>query len=134
MRIVLMIVGLLSLGIGAVGVALPVLPTTPFLLVAALCFAKSSERLNCWFKSTSLYKNNLETLSRGQGMTWKSKIRIMSTVTIVMGIAFVAMKNTEIGRICLAAVWILHVVAFCFVIKTYPEDQQGNAEGNAHDD
>ena len=56
MKIMLIILGFLALGLGAVGLVIPVLPTTPFLLVSTFCFARSSERLNTWFKGTKLYK------------------------------------------------------------------------------
>ena len=49
--------GFLFFALAMVGIALPFLPTTPFVLVAAFCFARSSERLNQWFKGTKLYKN-----------------------------------------------------------------------------
>lgn len=124
MKILLIIVGFLSLGLGCVGIALPILPTTPFLLLAAFCFARSSEKLNIWFRGTKLYRDNLETFVRGEGMTWKAKLRIMGTVTLIMVIAFIAMKNTTIGRICLAVVWVAHVIAFCFIIKTCPSDKE----------
>ena len=127
MKIVLIILGFITLGLGAVGVALPVLPTTPFLLVSAFCFAKSSDRLNNWFHGTKLYKNNLESFVRGQGMTRKTKFKIMTTVTILMVIAFIMMKNTLVGRICLAVVWLAHVIAFVFFIKTCPEEQATHA-------
>ena len=68
MRIILIVLGFLSLGLACVGVVFPILPTTPFLLVAAFCFARSSERLNTWFRGTKLYKNNLETFVRGKGI------------------------------------------------------------------
>ena len=55
--------GFIALALGAIGVPLPLLPTTPFLLLAAFCFAKGSERLNHWFKSTRLYKNHLESFA-----------------------------------------------------------------------
>ncbi|MEA4891481.1 MAG: YbaN family protein [Peptococcaceae bacterium] len=121
MRIVFIVFGLAALGLGAVGVALPILPATPFLLAAAFCFAKSSQRLNAWFKGTRLYKNNLESFVRGRGMTWKAKLRILITVTVIMAIGFIAMKDAPTGRSCLAVVWVAHVIAFVFFIKTYPE-------------
>ncbi len=121
MKLFYIIVGCLSLGLGAIGTVLPVLPTTPLLLVATFCFAKSSEKLNKWFKNTKLYKNNLDTFMQGRGMTKKAKMRIMLTVTIIMVIAFIAMKNTVIGRICLTIVWLCHIIAFVFFIKNCPE-------------
>ena len=121
MKLLYIVLGCIALGLGAVGTVLPILPTTPLLLVAAFCFARSSEKLNQWFKNTRLYKENLETFVRGQGMTKKAKIRIMLTVTVIMAIAFVAMRNTIIGLICLAVVWLCHVIAFTFFIKTCPE-------------
>ena len=123
MKLLLIGLGFISLALGCVGIVLPILPTTPFLLLAAFCFAKSSKRLNDWFKNTKLYHDNLQTFSKGQGMTWKAKLRIMGSVTIVMAAAFIAMQNTLPGRICLAVVWTAHVIAFCFFIKTCPEEQ-----------
>ena len=87
-RILYIILGCIGLGLGAVGAILPLLPAFPFLLLAAFCFAKSSEKLHRWFINTKLYKNNLESYIKGQGMTRKTKIRIMVTVTILMSIGF----------------------------------------------
>ena len=123
MKLIYIILGSAALVLGAVGTILPILPTTPLLLLAAFCFARSSEKLNNWFKGTKLYKDNLETFVKGQGMTKKAKVHIMSTVTIIMAIAFIAMKNTTIGRICLCIVWLCHIIAFVFVIKTCPEKE-----------
>lgn len=135
MKLFLILLGVLSLALGCVGIALPILPTTPFLLLSAFCFAKSSRRLDTWFRGTGLYKNNLESFVRGQGMTWKAKLRIMGTVTVIIVIAFLAMRNTVVGRVCLTAVWTAHVIAFCFFIKTCPEEDETAAkESLAHDD
>lgn len=134
MRILFIILGFLTLGLGAVGVVLPILPTTPFLLASAFCFARSSQRLNTWFRGTRLYQNNLETLVRGQGMTWRAKLRVMGTVTVIMAVAFVAMYQVPVGRICLLAVWIAHIIAFCLIVKTCPSSHSHQRKAAAYDD
>lgn len=117
-KIVYIIVGCIGVGLGAIGAVLPLLPAFPFLLLAAVCFAKSSERLNNWFINTKLYKDNLESYIQGKGMTWKTKIRIMITVTVLMSIGFIMMKAVLVGRIVLACVWLFHIIYFCVGVKT----------------
>lgn len=112
------VLGCLSLGLGALGAVLPLLPAFPFLMLAAFCFAKSSEKLHNWFISTKLYKKNLESFVQGKGMTVKTKIRIMVTVTILMSIGFIMMHAVPVGRIILGFVWLFHVLYFIFGIKT----------------
>lgn len=121
-KIAYVILGCISVGLGAVGAVLPLLPSFPFLLLAAFCFARSSERLHQWFVSTRLYKDNLESYVQGKGMTRRTKIRIMATVTILMSIGFIMMHRVPVGRIVLACVWVFHVVYFCFGVKTLTED------------
>lgn len=118
-KIVYIVLGCIGVGLGAIGAVLPFLPAFPFLLLAAFCFAKSSKKLNNWFINTKLYKNNLETYVKGQGMTWKTKIRIMITVTILMGFGFIMMSNVPVGRIVLSCVWVFHIIYFIFFVKTY---------------
>lgn len=118
-KIAYIVLGCIGVGLGAIGAVLPFLPAFPFLLLAAFCFAKSSKKLNNWFINTKLYKNNLETYVKGQGMTWKTKIRIMITVTILMGFGFIMMSNVPVGRIILSCVWVFHIIYFIFFVKTY---------------
>lgn len=115
-------VGCIGLGIGAVGAVVPLLPAFPFLLLAAICFGKSSERLHTWFIGTKLYKKNLESYVQGRGMSWAAKIRIMTIVTLTMSVGFIMMSNVPIGRIVLACVWVVHIIYFCFGIKTLKAD------------
>ena len=117
-KLVLIVVGCIGLAIGAVGAVVPLLPSFPFLMLAAICFAKSSKRLNDWFINTRLYKNNLETYVKGQGTTWKTKIRIMITVTLLMSVGFIMMDAVPVGRIVLACVWLFHIIYFCVGVKT----------------
>lgn len=120
-------IGCIGVALGAVGAAVPLLPAFPFLLLAAVCFGKSSERLHTWFIGTKLYKDNLESYMEGRGMTWKAKIRIMIIVTLTMSVGFVMMSRVPVGRIILAGVWVFHILYFCFGIKTLQEEQEVEA-------
>lgn len=117
-KILLVIIGCIGVGLGALGVILPILPTVPFLLLAAFCFARSSERLNNWFIGTKLYKNNLESYVKGKGMTLKTKIKIMVTVTVLMAVGFIMMDQVPVGRVVLACVWVFHILYFVLGVKT----------------
>lgn len=125
-RIILIIVGCLGVGLGAVGAVLPVMPAFPFLLLAAVCFAKSSERLDRWFRGTKLYKNDLESFVKGQGMTRRTKIKVMITVTLLMSVWFVVMFSRQIYVPCmiLGGVWLFHIVYFLFLVKTHRKDPE----------
>lgn len=115
-----MILGCTGLGLGAVGAVVPMLPAFPFLLLAAYCFARSNEKLHSWFVQTKLYKENLEDYVAGRGMTKKTKVRIMITVTLLMSIGFAMMGAVPVGRMVLGGVWAFHIVYFIFGIKTIP--------------
>ena len=122
-KILYIILGCIGLGIGAVGSVVPLLPSFPFLLLAAFCFAKSSEKLHNWFINTKLYKNNLESYVQRRGMTKATKIRIICTVTLLMGFGFLMMSKVPVGRIILSLVWVFHIVYFMFGVKTLEEDK-----------
>lgn len=119
------ILGCISVGLGSVGVVLPILPTVPFLLLAAFSFAKSSEKLHTWFVNTNLYKKNLESFVAGKGMTRAAKLRVMITVTLLMSIGFTVMllKAIYIPCIILACVWVFHIVYFIWGVKTYKPEK-----------
>ena len=115
-KILYILIGCISLGLGIIGVILPILPTVPFVLLAAFCFARSSERLDDWFKNTKLYReNNIKNV-----MTKQAKIRIMCSVTLLMSVGFIMMglKGIVVGDIVLLIVWIFHMAYFTFGVKT----------------
>ena len=68
--------------------------------------------------------DNLEDFVAGRGMTVKTKIRIMVTVTLLMSIGFIMMgaKGIVPGCIVQGCVWAFHIIYFCFGVKTIPAD------------
>ena len=123
-KILYIVLGCISVGLGALGAVLPVLPTVPFLMLTAFCFARSSEKLDHWFRSTKLYEENLKDFVAGKGMTKKTKIRIMVTVTLLMSIGFVVMglRGIVSGCVVLGLVWVFHIAYFVFGVRTYQEE------------
>lgn len=121
-KILYIILGCIGVGLGAVGAVVPMLPAFPFLMLAAFCFARSSEKLDKWFKNTKLYKDNLEDFVAGRGMTWRTKLRVMITVTLLMAIGFtmMALKSITVGCIVLSCVWGFHIIYFIWGVKTIP--------------
>jgi uncharacterized membrane protein YbaN (DUF454 family) len=77
-RALLMVAGTICLGLGAIGIFLPVLPTTPFLLLAAGCYLRSSERLHKWLLSNRWFGEYIKNYQAGRGIPMKTKIIALS--------------------------------------------------------
>ncbi len=80
-RIIYLIVGFISFGLGTVGIILPVLPTTPFYLLAAFCFVRGSERFANWFLNSKLYKNHVGNFAKHHVMTIYGELILLSCVS-----------------------------------------------------
>lgn len=115
--------GFVFFGLGAVGALVPVLPTTPFLLLAAYFFARGSEKFNRWFLSTDLYKKHLESFLETRSMTIQTKAGILGLASAMMISTFVLLDNTYI-RGLLAFLILFMYYYFAFQIKTIRKEEE----------
>lgn len=92
--------GILLLGLGFIGLFLPVLPTTPFVLLAAGCFAKSSPTLHYWLKNSALFGGLLQRWEQNQCITKGTKISAVAMIILFGGsslIFFVPAGYPQLG-------------------------------------
>lgn len=117
MKIIYILIGSISLALGFIGVVLPILPTTPFLLLASFCFVKGSKRIDAWFKTTKLYKEHLERFQEEKTLTKAAKRNILVFATVMLLACFFMMHNIY-GRIAVVTIICIKWYVFVFKIKT----------------
>lgn len=123
--------GCISLALGTIGIVLPILPTVPFYLLTAFCFANSSERLHDWFIHTTVYKKYIGSYFRRRGMTKKAKCLLIGTVTAIMVPGFILMDKVPVGRAIMLVVWVGHIFYFGFKVQTITQQEADEAMAEA---
>ncbi len=121
-RTVYFAVGSISALLGTIGAFVPLLPTVPLYLLAALCFARGSKRVYGWFVSTRLYQEHMKDYAQGKGLYMKVKLRIMLVITLQLGLGYQLMGHTPFGRKILLIVWIGLMLLFLFGIKSRSDE------------
>lgn len=93
-KIILIILGIISLIFGTLGIILPVLPTTPFILLSAACFIKSSSRIHNWLIRNRVFGKIIKTYTNKDGIPLATKIYALSLlwISIILTISFFAHK------------------------------------------
>jgi uncharacterized protein len=118
LRLLLLGTGTVSLGIGILGIIFPVLPTTPFILVSGICFAKSSDRLHQWLLTSKLTQHSYTRVLNKEGMTLRMKIGVLSFAWTMLILAAIFLAKSTVMRIVYPSLGVLKTILFFTVIKT----------------
>ena len=117
-RYVFLTIGSISFALGTAGIVLPLLPTVPFYMLTLFCLARGSERLHKMFLASSLYQKTVAAYERDKALTLRTKLSILASVTTIMAIGAYFSQNIPVALIVMGLVWIGHVIALAFIVKT----------------
>jgi len=113
-RILLIIAGTFFVGLGIVGIFVPVLPTTPFLLLAAACYARSSQRFYSWLLNNKWFGNYIRNYLQRKGVPLKVKVLTVTLLWITIGASVAFAVQTLVVRLILVLIAIgvsIHILS-----------------------
>jgi uncharacterized membrane protein YbaN (DUF454 family) len=108
-RLVLLIAGTAALGLGTAGVFLPGVPTTPFLLLSAACYTRSSDRMYRWLVGHPRLGRSIRQLLAGQGLPLRTKLWSLGLAYVFLGVAAFGFPQ----------VWVRLLLVAAALVKTY---------------
>ena len=116
-------IGLIAFALGTIGVALPILPTAPFYLLASFCFARGSEKFNIWFINTKLYKKHLESFVNERAMTLKHKISLLAFANFMLAFPLILVDNIYV-KLFIVVLIVFKLYYFTFRIRTIKQQME----------
>ena len=117
-RYIFLTIGAISFVLGTAGIVIPLLPTVPFYMLTLFCLARGSERFHKMFLESSLYQKTVGAYERDKALTLRTKLSILLSVSTIMAIGAYFSQDMPIALIVMAFVWISHVIALVFIVKT----------------
>jgi uncharacterized membrane protein YbaN (DUF454 family) len=111
-RTIYYVIGYISVALGIIGIIFPILPTTPFLLLAAACFARNSEKAYNWLTNNKLFGKFIRDYHEGKGIPVKVKIYTLTFLwlSILLSILFLSILWVQILLLVIASLVSLHVI------------------------
>jgi uncharacterized membrane protein YbaN (DUF454 family) len=116
-KLLFIILGIIAMGIGIVGIVVPVLPTTPFLILASVFFVRGSEKFDIWFRNTKIYRDYAEDYINDKSMTLKRKAKLMFISDFMLAFPLIIIDNIYL-KLFIVLVIIFKYYYFIFKIKT----------------
>jgi len=116
-------VGILSVALGTVGIVVPLLPTTPLLLLAAACFVRSSDRLYGWLIGHRLFGSYIRNYREHRAVTWQTKVFTLALLWIAIGYSALAVISSWVIRAILLVI-ALAVTVHVLSLKTMTKEPE----------
>lgn len=120
-RVFFIVAGTIFLAVGVVGILLPILPTTPFLLLAAACYYKGSKRMHQWILNNRWFGDYIKNYREGRGISLKAKISALALLWITISYSAIFVVPIPIAQIILLIVAVavsIHVITLPTFRKT----------------
>lgn len=117
LNILWILLGCIALALGVIGIFVPMLPTTPFLLLTLAAFTKGSTRMRRWFMGTAIYKKHVEKFNETRALTRKSKIVILALASSMLLLGFYFSRSIY-ARSLIILVMVIKYYVFIYKIKT----------------
>jgi uncharacterized membrane protein YbaN (DUF454 family) len=128
-KVLFVIAGFLLLGLGIVGIVLPVLPTTPFLLAASFCFLKSSNRLHTWIMTNKYFGPRIKRITTS-GLTKRENISIYALVFAMLTPVFIFTRSLHL-RIFLVVLMVVKGIVFLRIKTARVPEKAAKPEAEA---
>jgi len=122
LKVVLIILGTLSLAIGCIGILVPGLPTTPFVLLTAALYIRSSDKLYRMVHESKLFGRMIRDYKEGGGITIARKIYIITLMSAMVAIAVIFFVRNSIADWIVIAAGIAGAVVVGFIVPTAGND------------
>jgi len=130
-KVVLIVSGTFFVALGVLGIFVPVLPTTPFLLVATFCYARSSERFLHWLLTNRWFGAYIKNYREGRGIPLREKLLTIVALWLSISFSFLYVVESWWGKLLLVAVAV-GVTVHLLRIKTPRVDAKTHLVGKLH--
>ena len=110
-KLIYLLVGLIAFILGAIGIFLPLLPTTPLFLLTSFCLLKSNDKLNEKFMKTKMYEKYVKSFVEKGGMTLKAKLCLTIPVSLLLLFMFITI-DSPVMKTIVVIMWLAKVIVF----------------------
>ncbi|HNW50550.1 MAG TPA: YbaN family protein [Prolixibacteraceae bacterium] len=122
LKLLFILLGTLSLSLGILGIFVPGLPTTPFLLLTAFFYLKGSNKLYNWLINNKLLGKYIKNYQRRKGMTRQQKIYSISLMWIMIILSAGFLVHPLVVRIIILAAGVIGTIVMGFIVPLAKDD------------